>query len=69
MLDPIELEFDAPTTTHRPRVIEGGMDLDRFAATIAMLEHYVDGLIVADEPPAMDPWIDDEDIELRLSCL
>ncbi|HXA41939.1 MAG TPA: hypothetical protein VNV65_03390 [Candidatus Solibacter sp.] len=45
------------------------MDLDRFAATIAMLEHYVDSLIVADGPPAMDPWIDNDDIDVRLSCL
>ena len=69
MLDPIELEFDSPAIPYRPRVIEGGMDLDRFAATIAMLEHYVDSLIVADGPPTMDPWIDDDDIGVRLSCL
>ena len=69
MLDPIELEFDPPAAAYRPRVIEGGLDLERFAATIAMLEHYVDSLIVADGPPAMDPWTDDGGLDIRLSCL
>jgi hypothetical protein len=72
MIDPIELEFDAPATTYRPRVIYGvvvGLDVERFAQTMALLETYVDSLLAADGPPTMDPWIDDEDLETRISCL
>jgi hypothetical protein len=72
MIDPIELEFDAPATTYRPRVIDGGvvgLDLERFAQTMALLENYVDSPLAADGPPTMDPWIDDEDLETRISCL
>lgn len=72
MIDPIELEFDSPSDRYRPRVINGGalpLEVERFAATMAMLEHYVESLIVADGPPTMDPWIDDGDIDVRLACL
>jgi hypothetical protein len=72
MIDPIELELDAPAPTYRPRVIDGGvvgLDVERFAQTIALLENYVDSLLAADGPPTMDPWIDDEDLETRVSCL
>ena len=72
MIDPIELESDAPATTYRPRVIDGGgvgLDVERFAQTMALLENYVDSLLAADGPPTMDPWIDDEDLQIRISCL
>jgi hypothetical protein len=72
MIDPIELEPDAPAPTYRPRVIDGGavgLDVERFAQTIALLENYVDSLLAADGPPTMDPWIDDDDLETRVSCL
>jgi hypothetical protein len=72
MIDPIELEFDAPAPPYRPRVINGGavgLDAERVAQTMALLENYVDSFLAADGPPAMDPWIDDEDLETRVSCL
>jgi hypothetical protein len=70
MIDPIELEFDVPAPTYRPRVIEGGvvgLDVERFAQTMALLENYADTLLAVDGP-MMDPWIDDEDLETRVSC-
>jgi hypothetical protein len=70
MIDPIELEFDAPTPSYRPRVIEGGvvgLDVERFAQTMALLENYADTLLAIDGP-MMDPWIDDADLETRVSC-
>lgn len=52
-------------------VIQGGkeLDLERFAETLAMLESYVDGVLAATELPAMDPWIDDEVMDVRLASL
>lgn len=55
----------------RVRVIQGArkLDLERFAETLAMLESYVDGVIAATELPAMDPWVDDEVMDVRLASL
>ena len=71
MIDPKELELDAPGPAYRPRVIDGGvvgLDVERFAQTIALLEDYVDSLLAAEGPPPMDPLIDDDDLETRVSC-
>lgn len=67
-------ELTTATTAPRQvkaRVIEGGgeMDLARFAATLAMLESYVDGVLSAAELPAMDPWVDDQVMDVRLASL
>ena len=53
------------------RVIQGGteLDLERFAATLTMLESYVDGVLEAGELPAMDPWVDDQVMDVRLASL
>ena len=53
------------------RVIQGGkeLDLERFAETLAMLESYVDGVLEAGELPAMDPWVDDQVMDVRLASL
>jgi hypothetical protein len=72
MIDPIELEFDVPAPAYRPRVLEGGaagISVEHVARTMALLENYVDSILAADGPPMMDPWIDDEDLETRVSCL
>jgi len=72
MIDPIELEFDASATAYRPRVIDGGVVGARRRALRpdhGALENYVDSLLAADGPPPIDPWIDDEDLEARISCL
>lgn len=49
------------------RVINGGkeLDLERFAATQTMLEAYVDGVLAAGELSAMDPWVDDQVMDVR----
>lgn len=58
---------------HRPvmRVIHGGkeLDLERFAETLAMLESYVDGVLAAGELAAMDPWVDDQVMDVRLASI
>lgn len=54
-----------------PRVLEGGMlfDVERLTQAMAMLEGYVDSMLAAYEPPALDPYIDEEDIRLRVASL
>lgn len=53
------------------RVINGGkeLDLERFAETLTMLESYVDGVLEASELSAMDPWVDDQVMDVRLASL
>ena len=53
------------------RVLKGGteLDLERFAATLTMLESYVDGVLEAGDLPAMDPWVDDQVMDVRLASL
>jgi hypothetical protein len=50
-------------------VIPGDRELDfeRFAETLAMLESYVYGVMAAAELPAMDPWVDDQVRDVRLT--
>jgi hypothetical protein len=72
MIQTAELTPGAPGP--RPlnvRVIQGvtELDLERFAETLAMLESYVDGVLAATELPAMDSWIDDEVMDVRLASL
>lgn len=64
------------TATTRPRrvkarVIEGRgeLNLECFAETLAMLESYVDDVLSAAELPAMDPWVDDQVMDVRLASL
>ncbi len=68
----IQAEQLAPSP-RRPvvRVIQGGreFDLERFAETLAMLESYVDGVLEAGDLPSMDPWIDDQVMDVRLASL
>ena len=52
-----------------PRIVESpapAFDIDKFSATLTALEHYVDVLLAFDDPPPMDPWLDDDEVELRL---
>lgn len=73
MINPTELETRGERSQpYRPTVLDGGamnIDLKRLTETMAMLENYVDSLLAAEGPPAMDPWIDDEDLATRMSCL
>jgi hypothetical protein len=57
--------------TFSPHVIEGGLmfDVERLSQTMAMLEGYVESMLAAYEPPAKVPYIDEEDIRLRVASL
>ncbi|MEA2645533.1 MAG: hypothetical protein QOE92_616 [Chloroflexota bacterium] len=45
------------------------LEVERLHATMVVLEDYVDSLLAAEEAPAMDSWIDDVDLELRVVSL
>ena len=56
----------------RPRVLEGArfqVDVGRLEATMAVLEDYVESMLAAEEGAAMDSWLEDLDVELRMVSL
>lgn len=55
-----------------PRVVDGaksGLDVEKFSATLAALESYVDALLWTVEPPPATPLPDDPELELRIALL
>ena len=68
MIQP-EAVFQPVTRPRTLRVIQGGQEFDlaAFAKTLTMLESYVDSVLEATELPAMDPWVDDPELDVRLA--
>ncbi|MDQ6747257.1 MAG: hypothetical protein M3010_04010 [Candidatus Dormibacteraeota bacterium] len=56
-----------PSTGAVPARETAGLDIERFADALTMLELYVDGMLAATELPAMDPWVDDQVMDARLA--
>ena len=54
-----------------PRILNGGLllDLERLAATMAVLEDYVDTLIALGEPLLSTTRIGEEELQLRVASL
>ncbi|MEA2682562.1 MAG: hypothetical protein QOK05_890 [Chloroflexota bacterium] len=71
MIQTEELNYGAPRPRPKVRVIQGGreLDLELFSETLAMLESYVDDVLATNELPAMDPWVDDQAMDVRLASL
>ena len=73
MINPLAQENESPGRhAYRPRVLQGGaaaLDIDRLSQTMAMLEDYVDSVLTLEGAPGIDPWVDDVDLETRMSCL
>jgi hypothetical protein len=70
----IQMQQSAAQTIPTPALetnLQGGqgLDIERFAGALAMLESYVDGMLAANELPAMDPWVEDEVTDARLASL
>ena len=61
--------FPPITRPRSLRVIQGGQEFDMaaFSSTLTMLESYVDSVLEASELPAMDPWVDDPELDVRLA--
>lgn len=68
MIQPQEV-FQPPPTPRSLKVIQGGQEFDlaKFASTLTMLESYVDSVLAATDLPAMDPWVDDLELDARLA--
>ena len=73
MINTLAHEIQAPTRqSPRPRVLKGGaarLDIDRLSQTMALLEDYVDSMLTLESGPAMDPRVDDVDLEARMASL
>jgi hypothetical protein len=72
MIQTEELKMIAPRRAVSVKVLQGGqrgLDIRRFAEALTMLESYVDGMLAATELPAMDSWVDDEVMDVRLTSL
>jgi hypothetical protein len=72
MIQVDQLKRTSPRRAVSMKVIQGGqgsLDIERFAEALTMLEFYVDGMLAATELPAMDPWVDDQVMDVRLTSL
>jgi hypothetical protein len=69
------LNPSVPIESQRPTVVLGrparrltDFDAARLQEVVQRLEAYVDACLLT-EPPAMDPWLTDDELELRLEAI